>query len=45
LIQGPSVALAEAEPYARTQLLTLTADLETLLRRATLASKRPRKAA
>jgi hypothetical protein len=39
-----TVALAEAEPYARAQLLALTADLEALLRRATLASERPRKA-
>lgn len=40
-----TVALAEAEPYVRAQLLVLTSDLETLLRRATCASARPRKAA
>lgn len=40
-----TVALAEAEPYARMQLLALTADLETLLTRATRASAHPRRRA
>jgi hypothetical protein len=40
-----TVALAEAEPDVRAQLLVLTGDLETLLRRAARASARPRKAA
>ena len=40
-----TVALAEAEPYARAQLLTLTRDLETALRRAVRASARSRWAA
>lgn len=40
-----TVALAEAEPYARAQLLTLTRDLESVLSRAVHASARPRRAA
>lgn len=36
-----TVALADAEPCARVQLLSLAADLKTLLGRATRASARP----
>ncbi|GAA0734618.1 hypothetical protein Drose_28925 [Dactylosporangium roseum] len=40
-----TVALADAEPHARAQLLTLAADLHTVLRRATRAGAAPRTAA